>query len=51
MIAVYLVGAVTTGLFMLGAPPNYEEVVQGMILLVAVGLAKLSTRQVNRASR
>jgi ribose transport system permease protein len=51
VIAVYLVGAVTTGLFMLGAPPNYEEVVQGMILLVAVGLAKLSTRQVNRASR
>ncbi len=45
VLAVYLVGSVTTGMFMLGAPPNIEQVTQGAILLLAVGLAKLSSRR------
>lgn len=48
VIAVYLVGAVTTGMFMLGAPPNIGQVVQGVILLLAVALAKLSSRDAKR---
>lgn len=48
VLAVYLVGSVTTGLFMLGAPSNITQVIQGVILLVAVALAKLTSRTVER---
>ena len=50
VIAVYLVGAVTTGMFMLGAPPNVGQVIQGVILLLAVALAKLSSRGAERTA-
>jgi ribose transport system permease protein len=50
VLAVYLVGALTTGLFMLGAPPNIAQVLQGSILLIAVGLAKLSSKRLEKAT-
>jgi ribose transport system permease protein len=45
IIAVYLLGSVTTGMFMLGAPAFWEPVINGVILLFAVGLAKFSARR------
>jgi ribose transport system permease protein len=42
VIAVYLVGLGTTGLFMLGASSYTEPVFDGAVLLVAIVLAKLS---------
>jgi ABC-type sugar transport system ATPase subunit/ribose/xylose/arabinose/galactoside ABC-type transport system permease subunit len=44
VIAVYLVGLGTTGMFMLGAPSYVEPVFDGAVLLVAIGLARLSAR-------
>jgi ribose transport system permease protein len=47
VLAVYLIGTLTTGVFMLGAPSYFEPVVDGAVLLAAVGLAKLSTRRLS----
>ncbi len=47
-LAVYLVGMGTTGMFMLGAPSYYAQVFNGAILLIAIGLAQLSTRRLRR---
>ncbi len=47
-LAVYLVGMGTTGMFMLGAPSYYAQVFNGAVLLIAIGLAQLSTRRLRR---
>jgi ribose transport system ATP-binding protein len=47
VLAVYLVGMGTTGIFMLGASSYVEPIFDGAILLVAIILAKLSARQVS----
>lgn len=47
VIAVYLVGASTTGLFMLGASTYVSNLFNGAILLIAVGLARLSARRLS----
>jgi len=49
VIAVYLVGLGTTGLFMLGASSYTEPVFDGAVLLVAIILAKLSARRLARS--
>jgi ribose transport system permease protein len=49
VIAVYLVGASTTGMFMLGAPASISQLFNGSILLIAVVLAKVSARRVAEA--
>ena len=49
VIAVYLVGLGTTGLFMLGALSYTEPVFDGAVLLVAIVLAKLSARGRSRS--
>jgi ribose transport system permease protein len=48
VLAVYLVGLGTTGIFMLGASSYTEPVFDGAVLLVAIGLAKLSARRLSR---
>jgi ribose transport system permease protein len=45
VIAVYLLGSVTTGMFMLGAPAFWAPIINGIILLLAIGLAKFSSRR------
>jgi ribose transport system permease protein len=45
IIAVYLVRTATTGLFMLGAPAFTADIFNGAILLIAIALAKLSSRR------
>jgi ribose transport system permease protein len=45
IIAVYLVKTATTGLFMLGAPAFTADIFNGAILLLAIALAKLSSRR------
>jgi ribose transport system permease protein len=47
-LAVYLVGMGTTGMFMLGAPSYYAQVFNGAVLLIAIGLAQLSSRRIRR---
>ena len=47
VLAVYLVGLGTTGMFMLGAPSYVEPLFDGAILLIAIGLAKLSARRLS----
>lgn len=49
MLAVYVVGLGTTGIFMLGISSYIEPVFDGAVLLVAIGLAKLSARGLSRA--
>jgi len=49
VLAVYLVGLGTTGMFMLGAPSYVEPVFDGAVLLVAIGLAKLSAGRLSRS--
>lgn len=48
VLAVYLVGLGTTGIFMLGATSYIEPVFDGGVLLIAIGLAKLSARRLSR---
>ncbi len=48
VIAVYLVGMGTTGIFMLGASSYVEPIFDGAILLVAIALAKLSARRLSQ---
>ena len=43
-LAVYLVAAGTTGMFMLGAPTYVEPVFNGVILLLAIALARMTMR-------
>ena len=45
VVAVYLLGSVTTGMFMLGAPAFWASIINGIILLFAIGLAKFSSRR------
>ena len=45
VLAVYLVGVGTTGIFMLGVPSYIEPVFNGLVLLVAIGLAHVSARR------
>ena len=45
VLAVYLVASTTTGMIMLGAPASVSDIFNGAILLVAVGLAKLTARR------
>jgi ribose transport system permease protein len=47
-LAVYLVAAGTTGMFMLGAPTYVEPVFNGVILLVAISLARWTMRRERR---
>jgi ribose transport system permease protein len=49
VLAVYLVGLGTTGIFMLGASSYIEPVFDGAVLLVAIVLAKLSARRLSRS--
>jgi ribose transport system permease protein len=49
VLAVYLVGLGTTGLFMLGASSYTEPVFDGAVLLIAIVLAKLSARRLARS--
>jgi ribose transport system permease protein len=49
VLAVFVVGLGTTGMFMLGAPSYVEQVFDGAILLIAVGVAKLSERRLLQA--
>jgi ribose/xylose/arabinose/galactoside ABC-type transport system permease subunit len=49
VIAVYLVGLGTTGIFMLGASSYTEPVFDGAVLLIAIGLAKLSARGLRKS--
>jgi ribose transport system permease protein len=48
VLAVYLVGTTTTGMFMLGAPSYWADIFNGVILLFAIGLAKISARRIQR---
>ena len=50
VLAVYLVGTATTGMFMLGAPSYWADIFNGAILIFAIGLAKISARRVQRLS-
>jgi ribose transport system permease protein len=45
VLAVYLVASATTGMIMLGAPASVSDIFNGAILLVAVGLAKITARR------
>jgi ribose transport system permease protein len=45
VVAVYLLGSVTTGMFMLGAPAFWAPIINGIILGLAIGLAKFSSRR------
>ena len=47
-LAVYLVAAGTTGMFMLGAPTYVEPAFNGVILLVAISLARMTMRRERR---
>lgn len=49
VIAVYLLKTATTGMFMLGIPAFYADIFNGVILLVAIILAKLSSRRLSEA--
>jgi ribose transport system permease protein len=47
MLAVYVVGLGTTGIFMLGVSSYFEPVFDGAVLLIAIVLAKLSARRLS----
>jgi len=49
VLAVYLLALGTTGIFMLGASSYVEPVFNGAVLLIAIGLAKLSARRLSRS--
>ena len=49
VLAVYLVGVGTTGIFMLGVPSYIEPVFNGAVLLIAIGLAHVSARRLSRS--
>jgi len=48
-LAVYLVATGTTGMFMLGAPTYVEPVFNGLILLVAIAVARMTMRHERKA--
>jgi ribose transport system permease protein len=50
VLAVYVVRAATTGLFMLGAPTYTGEIFNGAILLIAILLAKLSAHRLTETT-
>jgi ribose transport system permease protein len=49
VLAVYLVASATTGMIMLGAPASVSDIFNGAILLIAVGLARISARRTKAA--
>lgn len=50
VLAVYFVGTGETGMYILGAPSFYAQVFDGAVLLVAIALAEVTRRTIQRLS-